>query len=156
MINDEPEIITIMRARDSRKRKIWALKSWRRDHNNDLPGFYSHASPAWTWRVMVNKNICAEDGSAARSVFSCVKFELNSICRSCWCLRKITSLKSKKGIRKMLIRHAILEMFKYLEPDWNHTPARIEITRLLIANSCCSFSANCTKNSRILFYLYEG
>ena len=36
----------------------------------------------------------------------------------------------KKRIRKMLIRHAILEMFKYLEPDWNHTPPRIEITRL--------------------------
>ena len=39
----------------------------------------------------------------------------------------------------MLIRHAILEMFKYLEPDSNHTPSQIEITRLqnLIANSCC-------------------
>lgn len=41
----------------------------------------------------------------------------------------------------MLIRHAILEMFKYLEPDWNHTPPRIKITRLQIAQ----------KHSRIIF-----
>ena len=103
-----------------RKRNYWDLNA---SENNYLGGFYSHASCAWTWRKIVNKNIC-----------------LNSIpCRSCWCLRKITSLKSKKGIRKMLIRHAILEMFKYLEPDSNHTPSQIEITRLqnLIANSCC-------------------
>ena len=47
----------------------------------------------------------------------------------------------EKGIRKMLIRHAILEMFKYLEPDSNLTPSQIEITRLqnLIASSTLFF-----------------
>lgn len=56
----------------------------------------------------------------------------------------------------MLIRHAILEMFKYLEPDWNHTPARIEITRLQFANSCCFLLQIRTKDSRIIFHLFEG